>query len=428
MVRSSFGRFVGVQGVWGFVLLALVALGAGVVSAEPARAAARRGVVGGIDFGDAPDSYGTSLAANGARHVLDPFNSLLLLGSCADAENDARMPFDGTGDDADFGVPIGSCDTGDDEDGVVFSAAPFIACQDSQIGIIASLPGRLDAWIDWNRDGDFLDAGEQIATNLAVPAGPSALNVTVPCGTSAGPSYARFRISSAGGLGPTGPAPDGEVEDYTVTVEEVDFGDAPDSYGTSLASNGPTHGVAPGNTLYLGSCVDSEPGARTPFNGTGDDEAVGNLTTGVCATPGDDEDGVTIPPLVACEIADLTIVASFTERLDAWIDWNRDGDFNDFGEQIATRLTLVPGANTLSVPVPCTLSVGGSYARFRVSSNGVLGPDGPAAGGGEVEDYAVDLSSGVLAVPTLGETGLAVLATLLAAGAFFVLRRRRVRG
>jgi hypothetical protein len=575
-------------------LLALLAL-----AATPIRAAAVRGVVGGIDFGDAPDSYGTTLAANGARHVLDPFNSLLFLGPCADAENDARTPLDGTGDDADLGVPLGSCDSGDDEDGVVFSGAPFVACQSSQIGITASLAGQLDAWIDWNRDGDFLDAGEQIATNLAVPAGPSTLNVTVPCGasigpsfarfrvssagglaptgpaadgevedyavsteqvdfgdapdsygtslasngpthavaagatlflgacvdtetdaqapldgsgddlaagsptgscgsgddedgvafsgaqfaacqtnqlgitaasagrldawidwnrdgdfqdpgeqiatnlavpagpstlnvtvpcsTSAGPSFARFRISSAGGLAPTGPAADGEVEDYTVSVEEADFGDAPDSYGTALASNGPTHSVG-GNSLYLGSCVDSESSARSPFDGTGDDGAAGNFTTGTCATPGDDEDGVTIPPLVACESADLTVVASDTERLDAWIDWNRDGDFNDLGEQIATRLTLVPGTNTLSVPVPCTLAGGTSYARFRVSSNGVNGPNGPAGGGGEVEDYAVDLMAiGVVEVPALGAPGLAALAGILAAGALVALRRRKVR-
>jgi hypothetical protein len=256
------------------------------------------------------------------------------------------------------------------------------------------------------------------------------LNVAVPCGTSVGTSYARFRISSAGGLNPTGPAADGEVEDYAVTVDEVDFGDAPDSYGTSLASNGPTHSVGPGNTLYLGSCVDSESGAQTPFDGTGDDGAAGNLTTGTCATPGDDEDGVTIPPLMACDNADLTLVASGTERLDAWIDWNRDGDFNDLGEQIATRLTLVPGANTLSVPVPCTLSPGTSFARFRVSTNGVDGPGGPADGGGEVEDYAVTLLAAPedIEVPALGAPGLAALAAFLALGAFIVLRRRRARG
>jgi len=579
----------------GAALLGLLAL-----TATPIRAVSTRGVVGGIDFGDAPDSYGTTLAGNGARHVLDPFNSLLFLGACADAENDARTPLDGTGDDADAGVPLGSCDTGDDEDGVVFPGAPFVACQSTQIGITASLAGQLDGWIDWNRDGDFLDPGEQIATNLAVPAGPSTINVTVPCGastgssfarfrvssagglaptgsavdgevedytvtteqvdfgdapdsygtslaangpthavaagatlflgacvdteadaqapldgsgddlaagtpsgscgsgddedgvifpgapfvacrshqigitasagrldawidwnrdgdftdpgeaiatnlavpagpstvtfaapcaTSAGPSFARFRLSSAGGLAPTGPAADGEVEDYAVTVEEVDFGDAPDSYGTSFAANGPTHGVESGSTLYLGACVDSEADARTPFDGTGDDGAAGNLTAGTCATPGDDEDGVTIPPLVACESVDLSLVASGTERLDAWIDWNRDGDFNDFGEQIATRLTLVPGANTLSVPVPCTVSTGTSYARFRVSANGVNGPNGPADGGGEVEDYAVNLVAEVqmIEVPALGAPGLATLAALLALGAFIVLRRQRTR-
>ena len=262
-----------------------------------------------------------------------------------------------------------------------------------------------------------------------MPTGPSTLNVVVPCGTSAGSSYARFRISSAGSLGPTGSAADGEVEDYAVTVEEVDFGDAPDSYGTSLAANGPTHGVGPGNTLYLGSCVDSEADAQNPLDGTGDDGAAGNLTTGTCATPGDDEDGVTIPPLMACESVDLSLVASGTERLDAWIDWNRDGDFNDAGEQIATRLLLVPGTNTLSIPVPCSLSTGTSYARFRVSTNGVNGPDGPTGGGGEVEDYAVNLSAAeVLAVPALGSPSLAALAALLAAGALVVLRRRNVSG
>jgi hypothetical protein len=40
----------------------------------------------------------------------------------------------------------------------------------------------------------------------------------VPLGTFAGSAnrniLARFRLSSAGGLGPNGPAPDGEVEDH----------------------------------------------------------------------------------------------------------------------------------------------------------------------------------------------------------------------
>jgi large repetitive protein len=422
VTRSAAGESAGIHHERKLAHLALAALGSAILATWPLHASTLRGGTG-IDFGDAPDSYGTSLAANGAAHTVAA-GATLFLGACVDTEADAPAPLDGSGDDLAAGAPGGSCGSGDDEDGVVFNGSPFVACRSHQIGITATSAGRLDGWIDWNRDGDFTDPGEAIATNLTVPAGPSTVTFAAPCDTSAGPSFIRIRISSAGGLAPTGPAADGEVEDYAVTVHEVDFGDAPDSYGTSLAANGPTHAVGPGNTLYLGACVDSETEARMPWNGAGDDAAAGN-TMGTCAATGDDEDGVTFPPLVACENADLVLIASFTERLDAWIDWNGDGDFDDFGERIATRLVLVPGTNILSVAVPCTLSSGTSYARFRVSTNGVNGPGGPADGGGEVEDYAVDFLTSVLEIPTLGPLGLALLALLLSVGAFGILRRNR---
>jgi hypothetical protein len=81
--------------------------------------------------------------------------------------------------------------------------------------VIASAPGLLDAWIDFNRDGDWLDAGEQIATNFAVVAGTNSVSFTVPETAVAGTTFARFRLSSTGGLAPTGQAADGEVEDYS---------------------------------------------------------------------------------------------------------------------------------------------------------------------------------------------------------------------
>jgi hypothetical protein len=42
--------------------------------------------------------------------------------------------------------------------------------------------------------------------------------VDVPTSTVTGQSFARFRISTVSGLVPTGVAPDGEVEDYAVTL------------------------------------------------------------------------------------------------------------------------------------------------------------------------------------------------------------------
>ncbi len=382
-----------------------------------------------VDLGDAPDSYGTSFAANGPIHTISPG---LFLGPCVDSEGDAQAPLDGTGDDLAAGTAVGTCNNNDDEDGIAFSLGAFIACEPSQIFVEASAAGRLDAWIDWNRDGDFADLGEAIAVNQAVGAGITPLTITSSCDAVSGATFARFRLSSAGGLAPTGPAADGEVEDYAVNLREVDQGDAPDSYGTTQASNGPTH--AAGSGLYLGACADTEPSARTPLDATGDDGAAGVQTFGTCAVAGDDEDGVTIPPLIACEPADLRIVASATMRLDAWIDWNRDGDFNDFvpldfNERIATRLVLTPGLNILTISVPCSAPSGLSYARFRVSSNGVNDSGGPAGeGAGEVEDYAVEISRRVVDVPALGPLGLGLLGALLAVGGLAALgRRKRVR-
>ncbi|HND53019.1 MAG TPA: Ig-like domain-containing protein, partial [Pirellulaceae bacterium] len=78
--------------------------------------------------------------------------------------------------------------------------------------------GYLDGWIDFNGDGDWLDAGEAIFARRAVAAGDNSLTFQVPAGATSGLTYARFRLSSAGGLGPTGLASDGEVEDHAVMI------------------------------------------------------------------------------------------------------------------------------------------------------------------------------------------------------------------
>ena len=345
----------------------------------------------GVDFGDAPDSYGTTFAANGPNHGVAAGTNLFL-GSCVDTETDAGTPLDATGDDATAGPATGACAGGaDDENGVTFTGRPS-ACKSFSLSVFSNAVGRLDAWIDWNRDGDFLDANEQIATNQLLAAGPNALTLDVPCDAAEGATFARFRFSSAGGLTPTGPAPDGEVEDYALLAQGSDLGDAPNSYGTTVASGGPIHGVNPTTPLLLGSCVDTEDDAETPLDATGDDGAAGDQTVGSCSTTGDDEDGVSIPMLIACQTATITATANSAGRLDAWIDWNRDGDFADADERIATQLQLTAGGNALSVAVPCTTAAGPSFSRFRLSSAGVAGSGGNSPDG-EVEDHAVTLKA-----------------------------------
>ena len=345
----------------------------------------------GVDFGDAPDSALTAFASNGPRHGVDP-TSALYLGSCVDTEQDGQPGVSADGDDGGAGSSAaGACVGSDDEDGVVFNGS-FTACKNAALSVTANAAGRMDAWIDFNGDADFGDAGEQVFANTALAAGNNALSVAVPCASTGGNKLSRFRFSSVGGLGIGGAAADGEVEDHLISgTQEGDQGDAPDSYQTTRASGGPLHGVAAGSTLFLGSCADTEGDGAASSDALGDDGFAGGLTTGNCALANDDEDGVVFTtPLVACQATTITVNANAAGRLDAWIDWNRDGDFADSGERIANGSLLAAGVNTLNPPVPCGASAGTSFARFRFGSAGGL-PIGGTSPDGEVEDHALQL-------------------------------------
>jgi hypothetical protein len=153
-----------------------------------------------LDYGDAPNTYGTTLAANGARHVA---TTALRLGNRTDIELDGAPSVGADGDDA-AGVP-------DDEDGVIVPVfRPGVL---ANVSVRVTAPCRLNAWVDWNRNGSF-DPGEAIAINRPMAAGVNLVPVLAPAAAAPGVTYSRFRINSAGGLGPTGPATDGEVEDY----------------------------------------------------------------------------------------------------------------------------------------------------------------------------------------------------------------------
>ena len=178
------------------------------------------------DFGDAPDTqigtgtgnYNTLWANGGPAHVaVGP-----TLGSRRDIEPDGQPTAGADGDDA-AGSP-------DDEDGIklptlaVSSAAASIASVVVDLQNADTTANYLDAWIDFNGDGDWHDPGEQIfrSYDLGTTNGVRSLAFAVPQDTGDnivyGTTYARFRLSTAGGLAPTGAAADGEVEDLLVTL------------------------------------------------------------------------------------------------------------------------------------------------------------------------------------------------------------------
>ena len=185
----------------------------------------------------------------------------------------------------------------------------------------------------------------------------------------------------------------GGTDDITTTplVTDVDLGDNPDTYSTVIASTGPTHTLSPG--LFLGSCVDSETDGQPTTLSNGDDINSSTITLGTCATAGDDEDGVTnFSALVPGQTATVDVTSTGACTLDAWIDFNQNGNYSDPGEQIFTGTTLVNGTNNLMFAIPITATSGSTYSRFRCSSTGSPLPTG-AASDGEVEDYQIPIEN-----------------------------------
>jgi hypothetical protein len=156
-----------------------------------------------FDFGDAPDSYGTSLANDGARHALVQG---VYLGQRIDSESDARPGYDADGDDT-YGQQ--------DEDGVTFLDPLAPGCM-TTVQVTASVAGYINAWIDFNKDGSFGGSNEHVFADMPVTAGVNQLCLLVPAAASGGTTYARFRFNLTGGLDYKGLAQDGEVEDYKV--------------------------------------------------------------------------------------------------------------------------------------------------------------------------------------------------------------------
>lgn len=182
-------------------------------------------IVGGesleVDWGDAPvipggAGYPTTLALNGANHVImGPW-----LGDASDVPDpdpDGQQEPNALGDDMDIltGIP------NDDEDGVqipvmTIGVPSTITFEVNDGG--SGTGGFVEAWIDWNAD-QIWQAAEMVV-GAWYPAGVQLINVTPPASSVPGQTFSRWRISLNGGLTPVGPAPDGEVEDHEVWLEE----------------------------------------------------------------------------------------------------------------------------------------------------------------------------------------------------------------
>ncbi|WP_296319330.1 immunoglobulin-like domain-containing protein [Winogradskyella sp.] len=89
-------------------------------------------------------------------------------------------------------------------------------------------------WIDYNRDGDFTDAGEQVFTQTPTQATPVSGSFTVPAGATEAATRMRVTLSYNANVGPCDSFTYGEVEDYTIIIE----GSGPDTTPPVITLNG----------------------------------------------------------------------------------------------------------------------------------------------------------------------------------------------
>ena len=397
------------------------------------------------DVGDAPDSsnsvagaemttYPTSIVAkfptvfqagSPPRGPLHQFpRDMFYLGKWVSLEAEADVGLDDDGAN-NIAPAVNIADQDGADDGLKLPLVlPF--CQRTTFDYTVTMVGAasqrayVNAWFDWNRDGDWndrmtcadgTDVGEWAVQNQVIDLpGPGMYGFTSPpfsCWQPAtNPSEAiwlrlsiaeqpwtpTFSVTAVGGTGPADGYKYGETEDYYIRpvaapTVAYDFGDAPidvaglaAGYPTLLIDDGARHVIA---GPWLGDAND-KPDAEA--DGQPDPHALGDDNHG-----SDDENGVCIPPLVAGETAGVTIqVSGGGGVVQGWIDFNGDHIWQAT-EEVCSSF-MADGVHVISFTVPNGAFAGQTFARFRISRKGGLGPEGLASDG-EVEDYEVSITA-----------------------------------
>ncbi len=273
-------------------------------------------------------------------------------------------------------------------------------------------------WIDWNQDGDFDDSGEEVLSE----SGTSTLNsdITIPVSASSGTT--RMRVSMQWNDAPPacGGFQYGEVEDYTIKVgdtggctvgascDDEDVCTDNDAYdanckcvGTFLDSDG--DGICnandecpndPTNTCNTPEYCSSQ-GGNTSYeyiqtvtfaginNASGNDGGYGDYTSQTATVSTNGTYNISLTPGFSG--------TSYNEAWKVWIDLNRDGDFDDSGEELLTQSSS--SAINADIMIPASASIGTTGMRVSMQWNNAA----PACGGfqyGEVEDYTINITNG----------------------------------
>jgi len=376
-----------------------------------------------LDFGDLSDAqYPTKLAQDGARHRFTLGQQDIFLGVLPpDGDVDGKPSLAADGDDA-----AGP----DDEDGFDPAGTLLVAggAASFSVTVTSAAAATLVGFVDWNDDGLFTGPGE--TATAVVAAGSAGTTVALPWSVPAGAVTdknlaVRLRLSTAASLGPTGLAPDGEVEDYVVTVRpRYDFGDLPDAtagtapgtiglsgtttlgdYRTRLADDGPRHLIRDDLSIrgYGAPSADGESDGQPTVDASGDDvhqiddeqSPLFTLVRHVISNTSSSAITLAVTFEASVMVDNRTGQRAF---LSGFIDANNDGDFSDGGEAVEVPVASSASPTSRPLSFQTSLTVPGRAlqwtarlpVRLRLSTQSGLGPDGEAPDG-EVEDHVITL-------------------------------------
>lgn len=341
------------------------------------------------DVADAPISYGNP------THTITGIR----LGASVDADASLLNNATATGDDV---------NNTDDENGVTLT--PLLPTGETTIvpTSIQNAGGFLNVWFDWNADGDFNDAGEQMITNQAVAVGVTNLNIAVPITAIIGPTFARFRVCTNNTAldncsTPAGTVQSGEVEDYQFTVSRKLL-----LRKTTLGGVGGAFGYTLTNTVQTTGTVTTTV-VNTPTQVDGDTASTATLAYTIAS------------PTTAVTVNESTLPAGW--QLTGATCVNAAG--TTVGSLTGSTYTLTGAEIGASVSFTCTFTntklpilrlqkalPSGRFVATDQFALTIAGTGGPATvtttGGGTVANGTATLSPGALgAVYTLSEAGAA---------------------
>jgi uncharacterized delta-60 repeat protein len=243
---------------------------------------------------------------------------------------------------------------------------------------------NVNIYADYNNDGDFNDPGEQVASGIYDGFVFASGSFTIPALQAPG-SY-RLRVISTGINDPAEAchSTTGEAEDYSLMIVENVCVPVVYNACTNAAINHVVIGVVEGGLFYtnLNSYTGCDGYTSYPASGNNYTKAAPGKTIGV-----------------QVETNSINLA-----RVDVYIDYNQNGNFNDAGEYLFESSMSASGLAYQEFVIPPSLP-SGNY-RMRVISQKYLTSfsDPCFTDGGEIEDYTLIVAP---CVPFTGTLSLA---------------------